>query len=131
MRRQMKCKYRKHRTLITVVAKKTLKVGETLRPDTTLAVCFTTCIRYIYQEIHAGQRLTMDTKLQLRSIKVFVRSISEPKTVSLTSSIFVCKSDVGRTDIQRIRPKCPSKCCYSNCNERQDNSATEIAVQPR
>src|ERR1019366_68930 len=44
----------------------------------------------------------MDTKLQLRSIKVFVRSISEPKTVSLTSSTPVCKSDVGRPDIQRI-----------------------------
>ena len=113
----MKHKYRKHRTLPTVVAKKTLNVGETLRPDHTLAVCFTTCSRDIYQEILAGQRPTMDTKLQLRSIKVFVRSISEPKTVSLTSSTSVCKSDVGRTDIQRIGPKYPPQCCYSNCNE--------------
>ena len=47
----MKHKYRKHRTLITVVAKKTLNVGETLHPDNTLAVCFTTCSRDIYQEI--------------------------------------------------------------------------------
>ena len=131
MRSQVKHKYRKHRTLITVVAKKTLNVGETLRPDNTLAVCFTTCSRDIYQEILAGQCPTMDTKLQLRSIKVFVRSISEPKTVSLTSSTSVCKSDVGRTDIQRIGPKYPPQCCYSNCNETQNNSATEIAVQPR
>ena len=58
-----------------------------------------------YQEILAGQRPTMDTQLELRSIKVFVRSISEPKAVSLTSSAFVCKSDVGRTDIQRIGPE--------------------------
>ena len=101
----MKHKYRKHRTLITVATKKTLYVGEALRPDNTLAVCFTTCGRDIYQEILADQRPTMDTKLQLRSIKVFVRSISKPKTVSLTSSASVCKSDVGRPDIQRIGPR--------------------------
>ena len=59
----MKHKYRKHRTLITVAAKKALNVGETSRPDTTLAVYFTTCSWYIYQKIHAGQRPTMDTKL--------------------------------------------------------------------
>src|ERR1035437_512448 len=131
MRRQAKHKYRKHRTLITVVAEKTLNVGETLRPDNAFAVCFTTCSRDVYQEILADQRPTMDTKLQLRSIKVFVRSISEPKTVSLTSSASVCKSDVGRPDIQRIRPKYPPECCDSNGNETQNNSATDIAVQPR
>ena len=98
----MKHKYRKHRTLKTVVAKKTLNVGETWRPDNTLAVCFTTCSRDVYQEILAGQRPTMDTKLQLRCIKVFVRPISEPKTVSLTRCTSVFESDVGRTDIQRI-----------------------------
>src|SRR5580692_5714367 len=131
MRSQVKHKYRKHRTLITVVAKETLNVGETSRLDNTLAVYFTTCSRDIYQEILAGQRPTMDTKLQLRSIKVFVRSISEPKTVSLTSSTSVCNSNVSRTDIQRIGPKYPPKCCYSNGNETQNNSATDIAVQPR
>ena len=62
----MKHKYRKHRTLITVVAKKTLNVGETLCPDNTLAVCFTTCSRDIYQEILAGQRPTMDTEVTER-----------------------------------------------------------------
>ena len=34
----MKHIYRKHWTLITVMAKKTLNVGETLRPGNTLAV---------------------------------------------------------------------------------------------
>src|SRR5208337_2172800 len=131
MRSQVKHRYRQHRALITVVAKKTLNVGETLRPDNTFAVCLTTRSRDIYQEILAGQRPTMDTKLQLRSIKVLVRSISEPKTVSLTRSASVCKSDVGRTDIQRIGPEYPPQCCYSNCNETQNNSATDIAVQPR
>jgi hypothetical protein len=43
----VKHKYRKHRTLITVVAKKTLYVGETSSPDSTLAVCFTTGSRDI------------------------------------------------------------------------------------
>ena len=62
----MKHKYRKHRTLITVVAKKTLNVGETLHPDNTLAVCFTTCSRDICQEILAGQRPTMDTEVTER-----------------------------------------------------------------
>ena len=57
----MEHKYRKHRTLKTVEAKKTLNVGETLCPDNTLAVCFTTCSWDIYQEILAGQRPTMDT----------------------------------------------------------------------
>src|ERR1035437_2166838 len=131
MRSQVKHRYRKHRTLITVVAKKTLNIGETLRPDNTLAVCFTTCRRDMYQEILAGQCPTMDAKLQLRSIKVFVRSISEPKAVGLTSSASACKSDIGRTDIQRIGPKYPPQCCYSNCNETQNNSASDIAVQPR
>src|ERR1035437_8176565 len=131
MRSQVKNNYRKYRTLITVVAKKTLNVGETLRPDNAFAVCFTTCSWNIDQEILAGQRPTMDTKLQLRSIKVFVRSISEPKTISLTSRASVCKSDVGRTDIQRIGPKYPSKRCYSNCNETHNNSASDVAVQPR
>ena len=127
----MKHKYRKHRALITVAAKKTLNIGETLRPDNILAVCFTTCSRDIYQEILAGQHPTVDTKLQLRCIKVFVRPISEPKTVSLTSSASVFESDVGRTDIQRIGPKYPPICCYSNCNETQNNSASDIAAQPR
>ena len=127
----MKHKYRKHRTLITVVAKKTLYVDETSRTDNILAVCFSTCSRDIYQEILAGQRPTMDTKLQLRSIKVLIRSISEPKTVSLTGSTSGGKSDVGRTDIQRIGPKYPPQCCYSNCNETQNNSATDTAAQPR
>jgi hypothetical protein len=62
----VKHKYRKHRTLITVVAKKTLNVGETLCPDNTLTVCFTTCNRDIYQEILAGQRPTMDTEVTER-----------------------------------------------------------------
>src|ERR1039458_1488471 len=93
MRSQVKHKYRKHRTLIAVVTKKTLKVDKTFRPDNPLAVCFTTCSWDIYQEILAGQRSTMDTKLQLRTIKIFVRSISEPKTISLTSRTSVCKSD--------------------------------------
>src|ERR1035441_914740 len=131
MRSQVKNNYRKYRTLITVVAKKTLNVGETLRPDNTLAVCFTTCRRDIYQEILAGQHPTVDTKLQLSSIKVFVRSVSEPKTVSLTSSSSACKSDGGRIAIQRIGPKYPPICCYSNCNETHNNSASDVAVQPR
>src|ERR1039458_10291157 len=114
MRRQVKHRYRKDRTLIAVVAKETLTGGRTLRPDNTLAVCFTTCSRDIYQEILAGQHPTVDTKLQLSSIKVFVRSVSEPKTVSLTSSTSACKPDVGRTDIQRIGPKDPPICCYSS-----------------
>jgi hypothetical protein len=54
MRSQVEHIYRKHRTLKTVVAKKTLNVGEALHPDNTLAVCFTTCSRDIYQEILAG-----------------------------------------------------------------------------
>jgi hypothetical protein len=48
------------------VAKKTLNVGETLCPDNTLTVCFTTCNRDIYQEILAGQRPTMDTEVTER-----------------------------------------------------------------
>src|SRR5271157_2622664 len=131
MRSQVKHRYRKHRTLIAVVAKKTLNVGRTLRSANALAICFTACSWDIYQEIFARQRPTMDAKLQLRTIKIFVRSISEPKTISLTSRTSVCKSDVGRTDIQRIGPKYPTKGCYSNCNETQDNSASDVAVQPR
>src|SRR5450759_2290787 len=110
---QVKHKYRKHRTLKAVVAKKTLNVGKTLRPDNTLAICFTACSCDSDQEILAGQCPTMDTKLQLRSIEVFVRSISESKTVGPAGSTSVCKSDVGRTDVQRIGPKYPPKCCYS------------------
>ena len=61
--------YRKHRTLKTVVAKKTLNVGEALHPDNTLAVCFTTCSRDIYQEILAGQHPTVDTKTSVEMHK--------------------------------------------------------------
>jgi hypothetical protein len=69
MRSQVKHKYRKHRALITVAAKKTLNIGETLRPDNILAVCFTTCSRDIYQEILAGQHPTVDTKTSVEMHK--------------------------------------------------------------